>query len=109
MAKAAKKATAKERYFVQVDDSLIDAMTGTPAVSPVALSGDAAKAATDDPSFYEVTKRQYDATVDRIQEGSVFFINRIREEVKERSRGAGDIVWAVLLLGVGIVVGAILL
>lgn len=109
MARAAKKATAKSRYFVQVDGKLIDAVTGLPAVSPIALSGDEAKVAGEDPSFYEVTKRQYDQTIDRIQSGSVFFINRVREEVKERSNSTGDYVWAILLFGAGFLAGAILL
>lgn len=109
MAKAAKKATAKSRYFIQVDDHLIDASTGGPAVSPIALSGEAAKAADEDPSFYEVTKRQYDAATQHIRDGSAFFVNRVKEEVTERANSTGDYIWAILLFGAGFLAGAILL
>lgn len=109
MAKAAKKATTRSRYFVQVDDRMLDFEAGTPAMYPIALSGAEAKAVDEDPNFFEVTKREFDRLANRIKDGTAVFVPRVKEEVKERTRGTVDIIWAVLLVGLGIVVGALLL
>jgi hypothetical protein len=105
---AAKKTpTVKPRYFAQVDEYNLDFDTGRTAVFPViATSKEEATAYDEADGLFEITKRQYDKLEKAITDG--VFVPRLIEEVQERTRGAGDYIWAILIFGLGVATGGVL-
>lgn len=104
---AAKKSTLKPKYYAYVDRYLKDVDSNANPIFAASFSTkEEIAGAEEDPTFVEITKRQYDRLQDSLL-GRVYV--PVKEEVEERTNSVGDWIFNILIFGAGFVIGAILL